>query len=140
MDNAPWKAKIMEINKEFIQKLIAQAEGSPRLRQHFDLRSSDDDTSQRMLNAVLPGTVVPVHRHPMSTENVLCLEGKLWEVLFEVVDGKLHEITRILLDPKAGTYGCVVPKGVWHTVEVIEASVIYEAKDGRYDANSSETF
>ena len=127
----------MEFDKVFLEKLFEQAIVNPRLRQGFDLRTSSADTSQRMLNALLPGTVVPIHRHPMSTENVLLLCGKLVEVLYDA-DG--NETERILLDPSMGNYGCVVPKGVWHSVEVLEPSVIYEAKDGRYGEDGSETF
>ena len=127
----------MEFDKVFLEKLFEQAKENPRLRQNLDLRTSSADKSQRMLNALLPGTVVPIHRHPMSTENVLLLCGKLVEVLYDV-DG--NETERILLDPSVGCYGCVVPQGVWHSVEVLEPSVIYEAKDGKYGEDGSETF
>ena len=127
----------MEFDKVFLEKLFEQAIVNPRLRQNLDLRTSSADTSQRMLNALLPGTVVPIHRHPMSTENVLILCGKLVEVLYDA-DG--NETERILLDPSFGCYGCVVPQGVWHSVEVLEPSVIYEAKDGKYGEDGSETF
>jgi len=123
---------------------------------------SAEDKSQRMLNALLPGTCVPVHRHPMSNENVLCLCGKLVEVLFEEVDPstgsgqvtgfeqgmdaqyvmngrRLRETARYTLDPSTGSFGCVVPACVWHTVEVLEPSVIYEAKDGAYGSDGSES-
>lgn len=90
-----------------------------------------------MLNALLPGTVVPIHRHPMSTENVLILCGKLVEILYDA-DG--NETERILLDTSVGCYGCVVPQGVWHSVEVLEPSVIYEAKDGKYGEDGSDSF
>ena len=72
----------MEINKEFLGKLFEQAVENPRLRQSYDLRTSSDDNSQRILNALLPGTVVPIHRHPNSNENVLLLCGKLVEVIY----------------------------------------------------------
>ena len=126
----------MEINKDFLGKLFEQAVESPRLRQNFDLRTSSADNSQRMLNALLPGTVVPVHRHPHSNENVILLCGKLVEVF---CDDDGNETERIPLDPVVGNYGCVVPPGVWHTVEVLEPSVISEAKDGRYGEDGSET-
>ena len=90
-----------------------------------------------MLNALLPGTVVPIHRHPQSTENVFLLCGKIVEI---ICDENRKEIERILLDPTIGNYGCVVPQGAWHTVEVLEPSVIYEAKDGKYGEDESETF
>ena len=127
----------MKINKELLDNLFEQAKENPRLRQNLDLRTSSADTSQRMLNALLPGTVVPIHRHPMSTENVLLLCGKLVEVLYDA-DG--NETERIFLDSSVGCYGCVVPQGVWHSVEVLEPSVIYEAKDGKYGEDGSETF
>ena len=126
----------MEINKDFLCKLFEQAVVNPRLRQNLDLRTSANDNSQRMLNALLPGTVVPIHRHPQSTENVLLLCGKIVEV---ICDENGNEKERIHLDPTVGNYGCVVPQGAWHTVEVLEPSVIYEAKDGKYGEDGSET-
>ena len=127
----------MEINKEFLGKLFEKAVESPRLRQSYDLRTSSDDNSQRILNALLPGTAVPIHRHPNSNENVLLLCGKLVEVIYDE-NGKEKE--RIHLDPTIGNYGCVIPPGAWHTVEVLEPSVIYEAKDGKYGEDGSDTF
>lgn len=127
----------MEINKELLDSLFEQAKENPRLRQNLDLRTSSADTSQRMLNALLPGTVVPIHRHPQSTENVFLLCGKIVEV---ICDENGNEIERIHLDPFVGNYGCVVPQGAWHTVEILEPSVIYEAKDGKYGEDGSETF
>ena len=127
---------IMEINKDLLGKLFEQAVVNPRLRQNLDLRTSANDNSQRMLNALLPGTDVPIHRHPQSTENVFLLCGKIVEV---ICDENGNEIERIHLDPTVGNYGCVVPQGVWHTVEVLEPSVIYESKDGKYGEDGSET-
>ena len=127
----------MEINKDFLGKLFEQAVVNPRLRQNLDLRTSTNDNSQRMLNALLPGTVVPIHRHPQSTENVFLLCGKIVEV---ICNENGNEIERIHLDPMDGNYGCVVPQGAWHTVEVLEPSVIYESKDGKYGEDGSETF
>ena len=127
----------MEINKDFLGKLFEQAVENPRLRQSYDLRTSSDDNSQRILNALLPGTVVPIHRHPNSNENVLLLCGKLVEVIY---DENGNEKERIHLDPNIGNYGCMIPPGAWHTVEVLEPSVIYEAKDGKYGEDGSETF
>ena len=146
---------MIEIDKKFITDLLAKAAENPRLRQNYDLRTSPDDSSQRMLNALLPGTVVPIHRHPHSTENVLLLQGKLVEILYEeerlgdgfergmdaqdvVRNRRFREIDRVVLDVAAGKFGCIVPAGAWHTVEVIEPSVIYEAKDGRYGEDGSE--
>ena len=147
----------MEIDKDFIDKLFEQAGVNPRLRQNFDLRTSSADTSQRMLNALLPGTVVPIHRHEGTSETVVCLCGMLDEVIYEEVvsyenassEGmpqgmgaqdvmrKVHfkEVERVRLSPTRGVYGYQVPQGAWHTVEVIEPSVIFEAKDGAYKSS-----
>lgn len=132
----PKRIEIMEIDNVFLTHLLDQAVVNPRLRQNYDLRTSERDHSQRMLNALLPGTVVPIHRHPQSTENVFLLCGKLVEVVY---DNEGNETDRIQLDPTAGSYGCVVPQGAWHTVEVLEPSVIFEAKDGRFGEDGSET-
>ena len=135
----------MTINQELLEKLFKEAEANPRLRTNLDLRTSAEDGSQRMLNAMLPGTEVAIHRHPMSNENVILIKGKLDEVLYEEVvsaDGKitLKQTERIHLNPEEGVYGCQVPKGVWHTVEVLEPSVIYEGKDKKYGEDGSETY
>ena len=143
----------MEINKQLLKVLFAEAKENPRLRQNFDLRTSPADTSQRMLNALLPGTVVPIHQHKDTAETVICLCGKLDEVIYEEVVSyendtddfqkgmnvqdvarkvEYREVQRIHLNPTETQYGCQVPKGAWHTVEVIEPSVIFEAKDGAY--------
>ena len=126
----------MELNKAFLDSLLEQAKANPRLRQNYDLRTSPADTSQRMLNALLPGTEVPIHRHNKSTETVMLLCGKIKEILYDEENGE--EIERITLDPSSGSYGYVVPKGVWHSVEAIEPSVIFEAKDGKYGEDDSE--
>lgn len=135
----------MIIDKTILDDLMKKAKQSPRLRTNLDLRTSAEDGSQRMLNAMLPGTEVAIHRHPLSNENVILIKGRLDEVLYEEVtsgDGKtsLKETERIHLSPEEGVYGCQVPKGVWHTVEVIEPSVIYEGKDKKYGEDGSETF
>ena len=144
----------MEFDKDFLGKLFEQAVANPRLRQNYDLRTSSADTSQRMLNALLPGTVVPIHRHEDTTETVICLCGRLDEVIYEEVTTygnaakdaapmgmdaqdvvrkvEYREVQRIHLCPAEAKYGCQIPKGAWHTVEVIEPSVIFEAKDGAY--------
>ena len=144
----------MIFDKDFLGKLFEQATINPRLRQNLDLRTSGEDTSQRMLNALLPGTVVPIHRHEDTTETVICLCGKMDEVIYEEVvtyekaapdtlpigidaqdvtrKVEYREVQRICLCPAEAKYGCQIPKMAWHTVEVIEPSVIFEAKDGAY--------
>ena len=143
------------INKDLLDELLAKAKTSERKRMNFDLRTSPDDGGQRMLNALMPGTVVPIHRHPHSNETVICLSGKLVEIIYEEEDiamdfpmgmdaqdvpsGKrFKESARYMLDPSVGNFGCVVPAGAWHTVEVLEPSVIFEAKDGAYGKDGSE--
>ena len=124
----------MKIDQQLIDTLFEQARNNPRLRQSYDLRTSAEDSSQRMLNALLPGTQVAVHKHPKSNENVILLVGKMDEI---ICDAEGKEVERIHLDPAAGNFGCVVPADTWHTVEVFGPSVIYEGKDGRYGADGS---
>ena len=128
---------MIQIDKKLINNLFDKAVASDRKRMNYDLRTSSNDGSQRMLNALLPGSIVPIHRHPNSNENVILLCGKLVEVLY---DEEGNETERIHLDPSVGNFGCVVPAGAWHTVEVLDPSVIYEAKDGKYGEDGSETF
>lgn len=85
-------------------------------------------------NALLPGTQVAIHKHPISNENIILLVGKMDEIICDV-EGK--EVERIHLDPMTGNFGCVVPADTWHTVEVFEPSVIYEGKDGKYGEDGS---
>lgn len=123
----------MEFDKDFLDKLFEQATMNPRLRQSFDLRTSEADTSQRMLIALLPGTVVPIHRHEDTTETVVCLCGKLDEVIYEEVvtyenaasealpmgidaqdvtrKVEYRKVQRIHLCPAEAKYGCQIPKG-----------------------------
>lgn len=147
----------MVIDEKLLSDLLARAEESPRRRVNLDLRDSPEEGVQRMLNALLPGTQVPVHRHPRSSEDVLLLCGRLVEVLYEeerlgdgfekgmdaqdVVRGRrLRVVDRIELATDAGRFGCVVPPGVWHTVEVLEPSVIFEVKAGKYGEDGSGVF
>ena len=127
---------MIKIDKTLIYELFDKAVVSERKRMNYDLRTSSNDGSQRMLNALMPGTEVPVHRHPSSNENVILLCGKLVEIIY---DNECNETARYHLDPSVGNFGCVVPAGAWHTVEVLEPSIIYEAKDGKYGEDGSET-
>ena len=139
---------MIEINKELLDSLFEQAKVSERKRMNYDLRTSAEDTSQRMLNALLPGTVVPIHRHEDTTETVICLKGRLEEIIYEEVveysreetsrteevvrKVSFKEVSRHLICPAEGLYGVQIPVGAWHTIQVIEPSVIFEAKDGGY--------
>ena len=123
----------LEIDKLLIERLFEQAKESPRLRMNYDLRTSSADTSQRMLNALLPGTEVPIHRHESTSETVVCLSGRLEEMIYEKKeDGTFQEVSRHLLCPAEGCYGIQIPAGAWHTILVLEPSVIFEAKDGAF--------
>lgn len=123
------------IDMNFMQSLWKAAGDSLRLRMNFDMRNSAADTSQRMLNALLPGTEVPIHRHESTEESVICLCGKLEEIFYEeceTCEGGFKEIARYTLCPNEGKYGIQVPAGMWHSINVIEPSAIFEAKDGAY--------
>lgn len=123
----------LEIDKLLIERLFEQAKESPRLRMNYDLRTSSADTSQRMLNALLPGTEVAIHRHEETAETVVCLCGRLEEMIYvEKEDGTFQEVSRHLLCPSEGLYGIQIPAGAWHTIRVLEPSVIFEAKDGAF--------
>ena len=127
------KMDTLEIDKGLLEDLFEQAKDSPRLRMNYDLRTSSADTSQRMLNALLPGTEVPVHRHESTSETVVCICGRLEEIIYEEMpDGTFQEVSRNLLCPSEGLYGIQIPAGAWHTIQVLEPSVIFEAKDGAY--------
>lgn len=132
------------INKTLFDSLYAKAKDSERMRMFFDMRNSSDDQSQRMLNALLPGTQVAIHKHEKTAETLVCLEGRLDEVFYEqVVGDKLptdvdvngtlyRETARFSLCPREGKHGIQIPIGQWHSIEVFEPSVIFEAKDGPY--------
>ena len=123
----------LEIDNLLIERLFEQAKESPRSRMNYDLRTSSADTSQRMLNALLPGTEVAIHRHEETAETVVCLCGRLEELIYEEMpDGTFQEVSRHLLCPAEGLYGIQIPAGAWHTIRVLEPSVIFEAKDGAY--------
>ena len=135
----------MDFDKEFLGKLLEQAMENPRLRQNFDLRTSSADTSQRMLNALQPGTEVPIHRHEKTAETVICLVGKLEEIIYEEVNEYVHEATSCCDDVirqknfKEVSRQILSPAGAWHTINVIEPSVIFEAKDGAYNEYGNTT-
>lgn len=125
----------MKITQALLDDLTAKAKASPRLRMNYDLRNSDKDKSQRMLNAIEPGSPIPIHRHPKTSETVVCLRGRLvWEYYDE-----LERICteRIELSPNGPIVALNVPQGQWHTVKAIESgSVIMEVKDGPYEPQS----
>ena len=145
--------EIIEINDNLLAALHLQAAESERKRMNYDLRTTPEDGSQRMLNALEVGTRVPIHRHLETSETTVCLQGCLDVVFYDmrpnedcggpfmgdygpvIVDGmetNVFERYRVRLSRREGRYGVQIPLGVWHSVEVHEPSTIFEAKDGAY--------
>lgn len=126
----------MKIDKELLDSLTQKAKASERLRMNLDMRTSQDDNSQRMLNALEPGTILPIHRHRFSTETVIMVRGSLKEIFYND-NGKVTDI--ILMQAGGECSALQIPAGQWHTVEVLETgTVIFEAKDGAYAPLSDE--
>lgn len=120
----------MIIDKKILDELTAKAKENPRLRCNLDMRNSVDDQSQRMLNALEPGTVMPIHRHVASSETVIILRGRIrW--MFYDEQGRITESTELWSDGDVRMLN--VEKGRWHSLECLESgSVLFEAKDGQY--------
>jgi cupin fold WbuC family metalloprotein len=118
----------MIFNKELFDDLTEKAKESPRLRFGMDMRTTPDDKSQRLLNALEPGTVMPIHRHQNTTETAVVLRGSLkW--FFYDEEGKLTDT--FLLEANGDMKGISVPKGLWHSIECLESgTILFEAKDG----------
>ena len=126
----------MKIDKELLDSLTLKAKASERLRMNLDLRTSTEDSSQRMLNALEPGTILPIHRHRFSTETVVVVRGSLKEIFYNN-DGKVIDL--ILMQAGGDCPALQIPVGQWHTVEVLEpGTVIFEAKDGAYTPLTDE--
>ena len=135
----------MNINKQLLDNLTAQAQASPRFRMNYDLRDSAEDHSQRMLNALEPGTVLPIHRHRTTSETVVILRGKAVQWLYDEqgnVTGKVFlaagacdpNVASLLGLPADAVPGMQVEKGQWHRLESLESgTVIVEFKDGAYE-------
>ena len=121
----------MIIDNILLDKLTAQAKESPRLRMNLDLRNSDADSSQRMLNAIEPGSVVPIHRHRKTSETVVVLRGRAVQYLY---DDEGRETGSVLLVPGSEIPAMQVEMGQWHRIEALESgTVILEMKDGAYE-------
>ncbi len=119
----------MVIDNKILEELSKQAKAIPRLRQAMDLRNSPEDLSQRMLNALEPGTVMPIHRHHASSESVVILRGKIRWIFF---DAERKETESVVLDADREVRMINVEKDRWHSLECLESSVIMEVKDGPY--------
>ena len=113
---------------------MEQAKASPRLRMNLDLRNSSEDRSQRMLNAIEPGTVMPIHRHRGSSETVICLRGHFEEYFYDEA-GRLTDT----FDMVPGGLVLNVPVGQWHSLKTLESgTVLFECKDGKYEPMGEE--
>ena len=124
----------MIIDNNILDDLILQAKESPRLRMNLDLRNSPADGSQRMLNAIEPGTVLPIHRHQKSSETVVCLRGHFEEYFYDN-DGRLTDV----IDMVPGGTIINIPPGQWHNLKSLESgTVLLECKDGTYEPIASE--
>lgn len=119
----------MIINDNLLDKVTSEAEASPRLRMNYNLHDSLDAKAQRLINVLLPGTPLPIHRHRHTAETYVILRGKMFVVFYNDLGG---QIERFLLDPRQGNYGVQIPAGQWHGIEVIEPSAILEVNDGPY--------
>ena len=130
-------SRIMKITQAILDELTAKAKESPRLRMNMDLRDSAEDTSQRMLNAIEPDSVVPIHRHQKSSETVVCLRGRLVEEYYDELERICTE--RIELSPNGPVVALNIPAGQWHTVQALESgTVILEMKNGKYEPISDD--
>lgn len=122
----------MKITQAILDKLTEEAKASPRLRMNLDLRNSADDQSQRMLNAIEPGSPMPIHRHQKTSETVVCLRGRLVEEYYDELERICTE--RIELSPDGPVAALNIPAGQWHTVHALESgTVIIEMKNGPYE-------
>lgn len=126
------KDVIMELNAVLYEQLLEQAKDNPRLRQAFDLRANSEENSQRMLNALIPGTEVPIHRHTKTIETAIILLGDIDEIFYDANGNELDRFHLLVGD------GIQVPVGVFHTIEVHSPSILLEVKDGKYAPLSAE--
>ena len=125
----------MIIDQKLLDTLSAQAKANPRLRQSYDLRTTPNDGSQRMLNALEPGTIMPIHRHRNTSETMVMVRGKLIDRFYDD-DGSITD--EFVMEP-CGQYAIVqIEAGQWHSLEVLEeGTIIFEAKDGAYEPLSN---
>lgn len=122
----------MKITQAILGDLTAKAKASPRRRMNMDMRNGIDDQSQRMLNAIEPDSVVPIHRHQKSSETVVCLRGRVVEEYYDELERTCTEA--IELSPNGPVVALNIPAGQWHTLRSLESgSVILEMKDGKFE-------
>lgn len=124
------------INEALLDKVTEEARSNERLRMNYNFHHSLDAKAQRLLNALEPGTVLPIHRHTETDESYLLLRGRI-RILFYDDDKKITDTCE--LNPQEGNFGIHIPAGQWHTLEVLESgSVIFEVKDGPYTPLTSD--
>ena len=122
----------MKITQVMLNSLTEQAKASERLRMNLDLRNSDTDGSQRMLNAIEPGSILPIHRHQKTSETIVCLRGKLRVEYYDELERICTD--SFIIEPGGSNVAVSIPIGVWHTVHALESgSVILEMKNGAYE-------
>lgn len=122
----------MVINQSLLNQLTEQAKASPRLRMNLDLRNSENDGSQRMLNAIEPGSPERIHRHQHTSETVVCLRGKVVEEFYDELERICTD--SIVLTPNGPNVAVNIPAGQWHSIRAVESgSVVLSCKDGRYE-------
>ena len=119
----------MKITQTLLDELTTEAKASPRLRMNLDLRNSAGDQSQRMLNALEPGTIMPIHRHKGSSETCVCVRGHFEEYFYDD-KGNLTDT----IDMELGGVVLNIEKGQWHSLKCLESgTILFEAKDGPYE-------
>ena len=122
----------MKITQVMLNSLTEQAKASERLRMNLDLRNSDTDGSQRMLNAIEPGSILPIHRHQKTSETMVCLRGKLRVEYYDELERICTD--SFIIEPGGSNVAVSIPIGVWHTVHALESGTcILEMKDGAYE-------
>ncbi len=125
----------MLINDKLLDEITIKAEESPRHRMNYNLHENLDAKVQRLINVLLPGTIIPIHRHQHTAETYALLRGKMFVIFYNDLG---EQIERFLLDPTIGNYGIQIPKGQWHGIEVLAPSAILEVKDGPYSPLAPE--
>lgn len=126
----------MVLTTDILDELSAKAKASERLRMNLDMRTSLDDQSQRMLNALEPDTQMPIHRHPATSETIVLLRGSIVEILY---DENGNETERIVLKAGKEPSAMNIPAGVWHSLKCLESgTILFEAKDGAFEPRREE--
>ena len=122
----------MKITQTILDDLTSKAKASPRLRMNYDLRNSESDQSQRMLNAIEPGSLLPIHRHRHTSETMVCLRGKLQVEYYDELERICSD--SFIIEPNGTHVAVSIPMGVWHTVHALESGTcILEMKNGAYE-------